>query len=102
MQTQHFKTGILPPIIDDISRYVNIDKTSLISKGIRSFLNERKTGFLLDRLNLLSRYGVVSQEELEIGIRDGRISEHPAWEDLIAVENIESELEKINGYLENL
>ena len=62
----------------------------------------RKTGFLLDRLNLLSRYGVVSQEELEIGIRDGRISEHPAWEDLIAVENIESESEKINGYLENL
>lgn len=93
---------MLSPMIEEVSLYVNIDTESLIRQGIRSFLTDKKNSILLERLNILLRYHVVSKEELERGIEAGSISEHPAWEDLITIENLESEAEKIDGYLGNL
>ncbi len=93
---------MLSPMIEEISRYMNIDREALVIKCIRSFLMERKKGILLERLSILLRYHVVSKEELEHGIVAGDINEHPAWEDLILVENLESEAEKIDGYFGNL
>ena len=89
-------------MIDEISRYTNIDRDSLITKGIQSLLREKKKNVLLERLKLLSRYDSKSKEELERKIENGEIGEHPAWEDLILVENLEAELEKIDGYLGDL
>ena len=54
---------------------------------------------MLERLKLLSRYRIVSKEEWEREIQKGEIEEHPAWEDLILLENLEAELERIDGYL---
>ena len=89
-------------IIEEISQYVALDKDSLLEKGIESLLKERKKGVMLDRLGVLSRYKVSSAEELERKIQEGEIEEHPAWEDLITLENLDSALKKINGYLANL
>lgn len=88
--------------IDEISRYISLDKETLITKGIQSFLREKKRLIMLERLKLLSRYRMVSKEELEGKIKKGEIQEHPAWEDLILIENLEVELERIDGYLKNL
>ena len=89
-------------IIEEISQYIALDKNSLLDKGIESLLREKKRGVMLDRLEILSRYKVSSAEELERKIREGEIEEHPAWEDLIILENLDSALEKINGYLASL
>ncbi len=86
-------------MIEVISHYVNIDRESLINEGIRSFLTDKKKGIMLERLNILLRHHVISKEELESGIEAGNISEHPAWEDIIIIENLEFEAEKIDGYL---
>ena len=89
-------------IIEEISRFVAVDKDSLLEKGIVSLLRERKREIMLDRLGMLSRYKVSSAEELEGKIREGEVEEHPAWEDLIILENFDSALGKIDGYLANL
>ena len=57
---------------------------------------------MLDRLQILSRYQVTSKEGLQQKIEAGEIEDHPAWEDLILVENLDADLKKINGYLEHL
>jgi len=88
--------------IDEISRYINLDKETLITKGIQSLLKEKKRAIMLERLKLLYRYRIVSKEELEDKIEKGDIEEHPVWEDLILLENLEAELERIDGYLKNL
>ena len=89
-------------VIKEISQYVALDKDSLLEKGIESLLKERRKGVMLDRLGILSLYKVSSAEQLERKIREGEIEEHPAWEDLITLENLDTALEKINGYLANL
>jgi hypothetical protein len=50
----------------------------------------------------LSRNVVTVREELRHEIETGEVADHPAWEDLIMLENLEAELQKIDGYLEHL
>ncbi|CAN2041733.1 conserved hypothetical protein [Candidatus Magnetomoraceae bacterium gMMP-15] len=85
----------ISPMIDEISRYTNIEKTALINQGLQSLLKEKKKNILLERLKLLSRYSAKSIDELEHKIADGEVKEHPAWEDLIVIENLETELKKL-------
>lgn len=89
-------------LIEEISQDIALNKDSLVEKGVESLLKEKKRGIMLDRLRILSRYKVSSVKELEGGIREGKIEEHPAWEDLIVLENLDATLKKINGYLKNL
>ena len=89
-------------LIDQISRDLHLNRGALISQGIRAFLKDKKMALLLERLELLSRNRVTSKEELQQKIEAGEIEDHPAWEDLIVIENLDAELKKIAGYLENL
>lgn len=91
-----------PKMIDEISRYINVDRDTLVTKGIQSLLKEKKREIMIEKLELLSRYGISSKEALEDKIKKGEIKEHPTWEDIILLENLEAELERINGYLKNL
>ncbi len=45
-----------------------------------------------ERLEILAKYESVTINELEIKIKDGLVPEHPAWEDLIEIRNMESEI----------
>jgi hypothetical protein len=49
-----------------------------------------------ERLEILSRYGVTTIEELKEKIESGEIQEHPGWEDLIELRNIETEIKEID------
>jgi hypothetical protein len=89
-------------LVDQISRDLNLDRRTLIGQGIRSFLKDRRRSVLLERLELLSRNGVAVKEELQRKIETGEVTDHPAWEDLILLENLEAELQKIDGYLDRL
>ena len=89
-------------LVDQISRDLNLDRRTLLSQGVRSFLKDRRRAVLLERLELLSRNGVAAEEELQRKIETGEVADHPAWEDLIVLENLEAELQKIDGYLERL
>jgi len=89
-------------LIDQISRDLDLDRGVLISQGIRAFLKDKKMALLLDRLEILSRNKVTSEEELQQKIEAGAGEDHPAWEDLIVIENLDVELKKIDEYLENL
>jgi len=50
----------------------------------------------------LARYGVESLEDLEARIAQGAVAEHPAWEDLITVENLTARLEELDAQLDSL
>lgn len=51
----------------------------------------------MERLNVLSRYSVSCAVELEKKIETGEIAfEHPAWEDVILLENLEATIALID------
>jgi hypothetical protein len=89
-------------LMDEISQFVNVDRDTLIARGVASLLKEKKRQVLLERLQLLTRHGVRSRQELEGAIQEGKVEEYPTWEDVIVLENLDAEIARIDGYLENL
>ena len=51
----------------------------------------------IERFEILARYQASNVEELNQKITEGSAPEHPAWEDLIEVKNIEQEINEIEN-----
>lgn len=88
--------AITEEIIKKIAGDTGISINELTTAGLLAFLREKKRKVMVDRLEVLDRYDVTSAEELEMKIGDGEIAEHPAWEDLILLENLESAIAQID------
>lgn len=89
-------------IATKIATSFGLCENELLQQALASFLYDKKrqTGHL--KLEILARYAADSLTDLESKIAQGVVGEHPAWEDLIVVENLNDHLEEINGYLATL
>jgi hypothetical protein len=83
-------------VIKKIADDTGISIAELTTSGLIAFLREKKLKMMMDRLEVLDRYGVSSSEELERKIKNGEIPEHPAWEDVILLENVEASIALID------
>ena len=70
-----------------------------LTETILSAMNLREKQRLLkiERFAILSRYQASNAEELNQKITEGSAPEHPGWEDLIEVKNIEQEISEIEN-----
>ncbi len=85
-----------------IAEAFGLSENDLYQHALKSFLLDKKRQVLQQKLETLARYGVHSAAELESKIAQGEVQEHPAWEDLIVVENLTAYLEELDAYLADL
>ena len=85
-----------------IAQFLGLSETELMRQALRSLLLDQKRAVLQTRLEILARYRATNVPELEQKISEGAVAEHPAWEDLITVENLGSRVEEIDAYLRDL
>jgi len=83
-------------VIKKIANDTGISVGELTISGLIAFLREKRRKVMMDRLEVLDRYNVSSCEEIERKIKNGEIPEHPTWEDLILLENLESTIAQID------
>jgi len=57
---------------------------------------------MAERFEILSRYQVTSAEEIKKRIEEGRIHDHPAWEDYIELTNLSEELQRTENAIRSL
>ncbi len=88
--------------LETISKHTGIAEDKLTEYGILSLLKEKKMEIMRDKLEISSRYNITSTKELEGKIKSGKIKEHPAWEDLIVLENLETKLKEINSDIKDI
>lgn len=86
----------------DIAESMRLSESELIRQALKSFIQEKRRETLLARLEILARYQVDTIAELETQIAEGQVAEHPGWEDLITVENLDARLEELDAYLRDL
>jgi hypothetical protein len=79
----------------ELAQSLGLSEAQLFQQALQSFLREKRREAMQIRLEILSRYQVSNLAEMEEGIRTGNIAEHPAWEDLITVENLDARLEEL-------
>lgn len=57
---------------------------------------------MMEKTEIMGRYNVNTLNELEEKIKKGEIAEHPAWEDLIVLENLEDLIARITEDMETI
>ena len=70
--------------------------------GVIMNLKEKQRLLQIERFEILSRYQASTEEELNQKITEGKTPEHPGWEDLIEVKNIEQEIKEIENDIRTL
>jgi hypothetical protein len=60
-------------------------------------LKEKQRLLQIERFEILSRYKTSNVEELNRKITEGKSPEHPGWEDLIEIKNIEEAIKEIEN-----
>jgi hypothetical protein len=88
-----------------LSNDLGINEDVLMREGIIEYIKSKIKVIMKDRMEIMSRYRVSSFEEFEKGLEEGKIPEHPGWEDLIILENLENSINKFRkelSYVKNI
>ena len=88
--------------VEKLSKKYAMGMDDFLLASSRLMLIEKKRKFQDEKFEILSRYQVTTIAEFEGKIKSGEIIEHPAWEDLIELKNIEGELKEINDDIQSL
>jgi len=87
---------------ENIAHRFFISPEQLLQDSLKFYLLHRKQEFLNERFEILSRYAVTNANELEGKIKQGILPEHPIWEELIDLRNLEQEIQGIQNDLDCL
>ncbi len=65
-------------------------------------LKEKKRNLQIEKIEILTRYETNRVQEFEDKIKEGKVSEHPSWENLIEIQNIDAEIKEIESDIKYL
>ncbi len=83
--------------VEKISQEYAASAEEFIRSGVITNLRKKQRLFQVERFEILARYQASNVEELNQKITEGSAPEHPGWEDLIEVKNIEQEINEIEN-----
>lgn len=78
-----------------VAGQLRMPEHELERKALKTFLETELRNAEEQILALIARYGVRQADGLERLIRERKVEEHPAWEDLIEWEGLEARREKL-------
>lgn len=85
--------------IKDLAKSEHLTEDTLVREAFRALLREKRRVIRVDQLEIMKRYGVSKIEDLDDKIREGLIAESPAWEDRIALDNLDEAIKRIDNAL---
>jgi len=88
--------------IERLSKKYSTSSDEFIWLGSVLAMKEKKRNFQIERLEILARYEADTIEELKEKIKDASVPEHPGWEDMIEIKNIETEIRGIESDIRTL
>ena len=83
--------------VEKISQKYAVSAEEFIRSGVIMNLKEKQRLLQIERFEILSRYQTSNVEGLNQKITEGHAPEHPGWEDLIEIKNIEEEIKEIEN-----
>ncbi len=83
--------------IERLSKRYSSSSEEFIKWGSTLALKEKIRSYKIERMEILARYAVTTVDELKTKIELWEVPEHPAWEDLIEIKNIEMEIKELEN-----
>jgi hypothetical protein len=88
--------------LEKLSRKYSESAEEFMRTGVIMNLKEKQRLLQIERFEILSRYQAAAADELNHKIMEGTVPEHPGWEDLIEIKNIEAEIKEIEDDIRSL
>ena len=89
----------IPIEIERVAKALNLPLERLMQRSVKAFIRQEMRATQMDIADFQDRYSVTSANELRVQIEQGAVHSHPAWEDSIEWEHLESHLENLEGVL---
>ena len=89
-------------LLNKLSKELEIPERKILDESVNVFLEKELRDASAEILKIKSQFNVSKPEELKNKIEDGKITEHPAWEQLIYWENLEKRIRVVNNWMQKL
>ncbi len=89
-------------VIDTIAKEFHLNPNELLKESLRMYLHQKLAKIEADIFLIAKKYGVKDVFELDSKAKEGFIRESDAYEDYFALDNLETEREKIKILLEKV
>ena len=86
-------------ILERVSKVLGVPPKDLVRKGLEGLLESQLRICFAEIIEIKTRHNVKKAADLEKKVASGSIAEHPAWEDLILLENLEERIKNIREEL---
>ncbi len=86
-------------ILERVSKVLGVPQKELVRKGLEGLLQSQLRTCSAEINEIKTKYNVKTAAELEKKIEKGTVEEHPAWEDVILLENLEERIKSIRKEL---
>ena len=87
-------------LVNTIAKQLRLSPEDLIERSLASYIDREKRAVQMDIADLQDRYGTHSSAELRSRIEEGKIYSHPAWEEAIEWEQLETYLQHLRALQE--
>lgn len=95
----------IPTEIEQVASELRLPVDGLMQRSVRAFLLQEQRAVQMDIADFRDRYNVADVAELRRQIEQGETYSHPAWEDSIEWEQLETyrnQLEQLLGMVSNV
>lgn len=89
-------------VVEELYKKYLAHSDEFVKDSLKSFLIEKKRKYKFELNQLFRKYNISDPKELELKIKEHKIDEHPAWEDLIEIENLIEEIKELENDLGRL
>jgi hypothetical protein len=86
-------------LLDRVSKNLGVPREELVRQGIDEYLRSQLRRCLAEASEIRVKYAVKTAKALEVKIRGGEAPEHPGWEDMITLENLDERASRIRSEL---
>jgi hypothetical protein len=88
--------------LERVSKVLGVPQKELVKKGLEGLLQTQLRTSSAEINEIKTKYNVKTKAELEKKIEKGTAEEHPAWEDLITLENLQAKIREIQPTLDKI
>ncbi len=88
--------------MEKISKHYAPSPMQFFRDGSILTLKQKRRQYQIEKIEILARYHVETVSQLNDQIESGLIDDHPAWEDLIEIKNIDAEVHGIENDIRTL
>ena len=89
-------------LLNKLSKELEIPERKILDESINIFLERELRDASAEISKIKNQFNVSKPEELKRKIEDGKLEEHPAWEQLIYWENLEKRIKVVNNWMQKL